>query len=457
MEKSVEVFGTKEVSIKEFMSASDKSLMLLSDFNLAKDNLIALNLKHSIRVSELSEKKVFDSADLKELTGIRAELREPRYLIQKIEKNNVSVFESYKKKDKSNLRELIELNVDLEDSVDHLIKMEEMRKEQEKEAIKLAEQERVAAIEKKIESFETDSYKIIQETNIGNVELHKTMLDGFINDGFDYAEYEIMFEQARARVQSYWDNKCSEVQEKEQQRLENERMKKEIFEVRVKRMSEVGYEFIDDVFVHESLELKFTKHQVYNCSSALFEDELSDIKKDLQLAEQAKRNAEILKQNDEQFLIRKNRLLEIGVIHNIENMFCVPGGVDISSKELIYNASITEFEQILVDAKNAIAYDKEQKQIAEQERLEAIEKAEKQKAIDLELSKKDAVRLKKENAARVKRLAFDKENLSLILSYTELYFKGVTTENQEIKDFIEKAEIKIKNIKLELLNELNNL
>lgn len=454
MEKSVEVFGTKEVSIKEFMSASDKSLMLLSDFNLAKENLIGLNLKHSIRVSELSEKKVFDSNELKELTAIRAELREPRYLIQKIEKNNVSVFESYKKKDKSNLRELIDLNVALEDSVDHLIKMEEMRKEQEKEAIKFAEQERVAAIEKKIETFETDSYKIIQETNIQNVELHKTMLDGFINDGFDYAEYEIMFEQARARVQSYWDNKCSEVQEKEQQRLENEQMKKEIFEVRINRIKEIDSTV--DVNVPNFTFYGYSLKEISDASSAFFENMLSDAKDFIAKSEQAKRNAEIIKQNDEQFLIRKNRLLEIGVVLNIENMFGVPGGVYVSSKELVYNSTITEFEQIIVDAKKSIADAKEQKQIAEQQRLEAIEKAEKQKAIDLELSKKDAERLKKQNADRVKRLANDKKIISESL---ETYFADLhlETNNQETKDFIQQANLEIQNLKSVLLTQLNNL
>ena len=441
MEKSLEVFGTKEVSIKEFMSASDKSLMLLSDFNLAKENLIGLNLKHSIRVSELSEKKVFDSNELKELTAIRAELREPRYLIQKIEKNNVSVFESYKKKDKSNLRELIDLNVALEDSVDHLIKMEEMRKEQEKEAIKMAEQERVAAIEKKIETFETDSYKIIQETNIQNVELHKTMLDGFINDGFDYAEYEIMFEQARARVQSYWDNKCSEVQEKEQQRLENEQMKKEIFEVRINRIKEIDASV--DVTVPNFTFYSYTLKEISDASSAQFEKILSDAKDFIAKSEQAKRNAELKKQNDEQFEIRKNRLAEIGFDLEIDY-------------ELIYNADISNFEKILSNAKLLVANAKEQKEIAEQQRLEAIDKAEKQKAIDLELSKKDAELLKKQNADRVKRLANDKKIMSESL---ETYFSDLhlETNNQETKDFIQQANLEIQNLKLVLLTQLNNL
>jgi hypothetical protein len=58
---------------------------------------------------------------------------------------------------------------------------------------------------------------------------------------------------------------------------------------------------------------------------------------------------------------------------------------------------------------------------------------------------------------RIKRLAFDKANLSIILSYTDLYFKGIEVENEETKLFIEKAEQKIKELKIELLTELENL
>jgi hypothetical protein len=424
MEKQLEVFGTKEVSIKEFMGASDKSLMLLSDFDMAKKNLVALNLKHSIRVSELSENKNFDASELKELVSIRAELREPRYLIQKIEKNNVSVFESYKKKDKANLKELIDLNVSLEDSVDALIKFEEKRKEIEKEAERVAEQNRIETIEKKISDFESDSYKIIQETNIGNVELHKTMLDGFVNDEFDYEEYEIMFEQARIRVQSYWDNKCSEVQEKEQQRLENERLKEINLEIERK--------------------------------SKELQDRLD--------AEQREREFKEMQQKGEQFEIRKNRLDEIGVVLTPHNGFSfVIYDIENINEQLVFNASITEFESILLNAKNQIKEAKEHIEIVKQQLKEAQElelllkeKAEKQKAIDLELSKKDAIRLKKENAARVKRLANDKK---VIAESLEVYFSDINleTKNDEIKQFIGELNFQIKHFKSVLLIQLNDL
>jgi hypothetical protein len=427
MEKQVEVFGTKEVSIKEFMGASDKSLMLLSDFDMAKANLVALNLKHSIRVSELSENKNFDAIELKELVSIRAELREPRYLIQKIEKNNVSVFESYKKKDKANLKELIDLNVSLEDSVDALIKFEEKRKEIEKEAERVAEQNRIETIEKKISDFESDSYKIIQETNIGNVELHKSMLDAFVNEEFDYEEYEIMFEQARIRVQSYWDNKCSEVQEKEQQRLENERLKEINLEIERK--------------------------------SKELQDRLD--------AEQREREFKEMQQKGEQFEIRKNRLDEIGVVLTPHNGFSfVIYDIENINEQLVFNASITEFESILLNAKNQIKEAKEHIEIVKQQLKEAQElelllkeKAEKQKAIDLELSKKDAERLKKENAARVKRLAKDKDGLqkSIFYQLVELTIKEDILENAETKTFLLSANIQIEKLKSDLLIQLNDL
>jgi len=128
---AVVVFGTKEVSVKEFMGSEQKSLMLLSDYEKAKQNLLELKEKHEERVAELVALGPLTSNELKELNAIRAELREPRYLVQKIESNNISVFESYKKRDKANLKTLIDINKELEVKADDKIKLEEERKKRE--------------------------------------------------------------------------------------------------------------------------------------------------------------------------------------------------------------------------------------------------------------------------------------------------------------------------------------
>ena len=116
------------------------------------------------------------------------------------------------------------------------------------------------------------------------------------------------------------------------------------------------------------------------------------------------------------------------------------------TKEMVLDSDTIEFETLFSNTLLEV----------EKHRLN-VENAEEQRIADEKLAKEDAERLKKENKAREKRLAFDKENISLILSYTDLYFKGVETENIEILDFIKSSEEKIKALKIELLTELNNL
>lgn len=349
--------------------------------------------------------EIVDSKTYEVACKSRTNLLKGRTSLEGQEKTIASKLSTFRKEIGSKTKELIDITEPHENKQQVEVKRYENLKAQIKAEEEKMELERIEKIEKKITDFESDSYKIIQESNIGNVELHKSMLDAFVNDGFDYEEYEIMFEQAKIRVQSYWDNKCNEIQEKEEQRLENERMKQEVFDVRVKRMNDVGFDFVDGFFTHKQLGERFTEIQVKDVSALLFEDELSEIKSKLNKISQDKADAEVKNQKDEQFEIRKNRFAEIDVELNIENMFYFLDGFYVSSKELVYNASITEFEQILIDCKKSIADFKEQKEIFEKERLEAEANAEKQKAIDLELAKKDTERLKKENAQRVNRLA----------------------------------------------------
>jgi colicin import membrane protein len=353
----------------------------------------------------------------------RTSLLKGRTELEKQDKLIASKLTTFRKEVKSETESLIAITLPSEEKQQEEVKRYENIKALAKAEEERIERERTEKIEKKISDFESDSYKIIQETNIGNVEEHKTMLDAFVNDEFDYEEYEIMFEQARIRVQSYWDNKCNEVQEKEQQRLENERLKEQNLEIERKAKE--------------------------------LQDRLD--------AEQRERELKEVEQKDEQFEIRKNRLAEIGFIYNEwEGFVCDEFDIKIDSDN-IYDDDISNFEKRLSNAKLLIADAKEQKEIAEQQIKEAQElelllkeKAEKQKAIDLELSKKDAERLKKQNADRVKRLACDKKVISESL---EVYFSKVflETENKEILEFIEEANFQLQHLKSVLLIQLKDL
>lgn len=505
----VAVFGTKEVSLKEFMGSSDKSLVLLSDFEKAKENLVELKEKHEARATELVALEVLSPSELKELNNIRAELREPRYLVQNIEKNNISVFEAYKKTDKANLKKLIDINKELEDKVDVKIKAEEQRKKDEKELAAQAEENRINTIKERIDTFETDSYKIIQATTFDDVELNKTMLDALANTDFDFEEYDILFEQAKARVQVSWDSKCTDVKQREEQRLENDRMKQEIFDVRVSRLTEIGFKYNAGSLEHDITEIILHPRIILSMSSSDFEDCLLDMKTEINRAEVDKNNSLEKQQKDEQFEVRKTRFGEIGfgITQNEHFFFCRDFSNISVSVDSVYNASVTEFEQILSKAKqDVVDAEAEKEAVAKNERFESrklsfenagvvineetqiffpksnlyltlnalydevgddrfnellnefveCEKEAKEKAEKEAKKKADS-----ENKARVKRLAKDKESIQNALTLIketvigEIVFRKY--DNEETESFRAKLEVDFDKFIDDCSTQLNDL
>lgn len=367
--QEVEVFGTNEISVKEFMNGSDKSLMLLSNYDLAKENLLALNDKHEKRAEELVLIEKLSPSELKELNAIRAELREPRYLIQKIEKNNVSTFESYKKADKANLKLLVEINNALETKVDDRIKLEEERKKNEKEEAARIEREREARLRKSIDDFESDSYQLIHSTVFADIDLKRTMIDALVNKEIDYEEFDILFEQARSRVQNAWDLKCNDIQEKENQRLENERLEREnaeakrISELQASRLKEIlPYvafgESVDLTNLSELEEIDFCN--ILDSKVKLFEADVEEKRIIQQNLDAEKLEIEKKAKAEKQIVIdiRKNRLAEIGFVLTEENVLrhaeISTGVIQGYLLNSISDASTIEFEGVISEAKLSI-------------------------------------------------------------------------------------------------------
>lgn len=498
--KGLEVFGTKEVSVKEFMGSTDKSLMLLSDYEKAKQNLSELKEKHEARVEELVSSEKLSTAELKELNTIRAELREPRYLIQNIEKNNISVFEAYKKTDKSKLKDLIDINRNLEDIASDKIKLEDDRKKTEKEAKEKEEEIRIERIKKEIDDVETYCYQVIQKMDFENMKVSSESVAKSLGAEYDFEEFDLLFDQVKERVGKMLMDKTNDITEREKQRQDNEAMKKEIFEVRVNRLKEVGYYLENGEFKSEIFDDGITESFILDCNSISFEKTLGDIKNAISANEQAKRDAEIQNQKDEQFDVRKNRLFEIGfgITDNLHFMFCkeFPNVTILTDK--IFQSSIREFEEIMSKAKQDIVDAKEQKEIADKK--ERFEKR-KQMLLDLgftydanceynfshkywscfheqvddntddwfaeylvdiknAISKGELADKKKadaENKARVKRLAEDKEWLRQNIELSVIEIQDVSIKNKEALDFVESANAKILGLKSELLTQLNEL
>lgn len=503
---ALEVFGTKEVSVKEFMGSTDKSLVILSDYEKAKANLEELKEKYEVRVEELVSIEKLSSEENKELNSIRAELREPRYLIQNIEKNNISVFEAYKKTDKANLKSLIEINVSLEDKATAKLQAEEQRKKDEKEQERQAEEKRIEKIKSDIDNIETYCYQVIQKMTFENLKTSTELVDQSLNAEYDFEEFDLLLDQVKDRVTKQLLEKTNDITARENQRLENERMKQEIFDVRVNRLKEFGFELVDSFFVSKQSELKLGRIAVLEMQSGEFELKLSEIKNFKEKAEQAKRDAELKKEKDEQFEVRKNRLAEIGVFKvNNENQLSTLDFIFrdndkgfSKSAETIYNASVTEFEQILVDAKKAIADAKEQKEKKDKEERFSTRKEKlvelgfecsrlgftlnnsdfklelediyilDEKGFDLVLkSASDVVsKLKKaeqkkadaENKAREKRLAKDKAIYENVLREHLNRFPIVfDSKEKEILDFSAMCSNRVATLLNELLTELKEL
>ena len=383
----------------------------------------------------------------------RTALLKGRTELEKQDKLIASKLTSFRKEVKQETDNLIAITLPYEEKQQSEVKRFEEIKAAEKAEEKRIEQLRVDTIKSKINNFETASYGVIQDTTIENVDLHKSMLDAFANADFDYEEFDILFEQAKARIQTSWDLKCSDIQEKEAQRVENERLQKEaeqariISELQEKRLNEI-MPYIVYIRMGEGVII----NKLYELEESAWTDVIAS-KKALFEAEQKKQQeAQEKIEADKQkiFEIRVKRFQEAGVEFGegfVARIINRGDGTQFElTKEMVLDSDTIEFETLFSNTLLEV----------EKHRLN-VENAEEQRIADEKLAKEDAERLKKENKAREKRLAFDKENISLILSYTDLYFKGVETENIEILDFIKSSEEKIKALKIELLTELNNL
>lgn len=375
----------------------------------------------------------------------RTALLKGRTELEKQDKLIASKLTSFRKEVKQETDNLIAITLPYEEKQQSEVKRFEEIKAAEKAEEKRIEQLRVDTIKSKINNFETASYGVIQDTTIENVDLHKSMLDAFANADFDYEEFDIIFEQAKARIQTSWDLKCADIQEKESQRVENERLQKEAEQAR--RISELQTSRLNELTPYIAYGEPIDLTNLYSIEESVWIEVIAS-KKALFEAEQKKLDENALKFQELQekiYQLRKDRLEKDGfVLHN--GLFSDNDSIVNIKESQVIEADVIDFETLITNSIKTVENEKERRWQIEEQRI-----------ADEKLAKEDAERLKKENKARENRLAFDKENISLILSYTDLYFKGVETENIEILDFIKSSEEKIKALKIELLTDLNNL
>jgi hypothetical protein len=390
--------------------------------------------------------EIIDNKTYEQAKAHRTALVKGRTALENQEKLIASKLSNFRKSVGEKTKKLIEITLPFEEKQQSEVKRWENIKEAEKAEKERLEQERIDGIKSKINEIETQCYSVIQKITFDTILGTTQEVANLLETDFDFEEYDVMFEQMKSRVSNDLMNKTNDLTQREKERKEREDLKKELFQVRVNRLKEVGFDLHNDSFMAKERVTFYQKSFIENASSLEFEEVLSDIKKSKEEQEQTKRNAEIKRQKDEQFEVRKNRLAEIGFVFGENVGMNHNDFVDIFiNTETVYNASITEFEQILSDTKKSIADAKAQKEANEKAQQEAEKRA------AAEQKKAEA-----ENKARIKRLANDKK---IISESFEVYFADLhlETENKEIKDFIERANFKIAMVKSELLTELKEL
>lgn len=379
---------------------------------IALDNLNASNLpelqgfkeKQTQLVSECPYVEIIDNQSYELAKKHRTALLKGRTTLQSQDKLIASKLTAFRNEVASVTKELIDITLVHEEKQQSEVKRYEAIKEAEKSEKERLENERIERIKKSISDFESDCFDLVQKATFENINQTKSTLDTFFNSEIITDEFEILLEQAKNRIQNAFDVKCGELQEKENQRIQNERLARE------KAESDANLKAIEDQQEKERLE------------------------------REEKERAEKQKINE----VRKNRVLELGFEMGQQSYFYKEFNLDLSYEDVM-DADVIDFENILTNAKNLIQQAKERKEKAEAEK-QAQEKA------NLEAKKK----AEKENKERQKRLKTDK---AIIKNGLEIYFAELDlfTENAETKEFIENANNAIQDLKTELLTQLENL
>lgn len=339
----------------------------------------------------------------------RTNLLKGRTDLEKQEKAIASKLTAFRKSVGDKTKDLISITLPHEEKQQVEVKRFEGIKEAEKLAKLRAEELRIETIKNKVSEFESNCNEIIQKTNIENVNENKSLLDSLFATDFDFEEYDILFEQAKNRVNSSWDIKCTDISEKENARKENDRLQKE------KDDADIKLKAIQDQQEEERLE----------------------------------RDKKDREEKENVFKIRENRLDEIGVYYfkDNERYFYKEQGIWSVHKESVFNSNAVEFETIFNDAKKAIKSCEESKsrQKAEKEAREKLE---------FEANKK----AEQENKSRVKRLAKDKSIYENVLNENLSRFPIFFDSSQpEVKDFSINASSRVSDLLNQLLIELKEL
>lgn len=400
---------------------------------------------------EITDNKTYEVA-----CKSRTALLKGRTELEKQDKLIASKLTAFRKDVKTETDTLIAITLPSEEKQQAEVKRYEGIKELERQERERIEQERIDTIKAKIDSIESESLAIIQKMTFQNIIPDTADIGSICKQEFDFEEYDILFEQTLARIETAIKDKVDDLNEREEQRIAREQAEEENRKLKAKqdlqskRLNELlpfnGFGADVDMTSLSDLS-EFDYNAILAEKTSLFDakkiaDKESQDKLD---AEKLERENKTKADKEKIFEIRRNRFLELGV--ELSGEYFMNGSIGIvCDKRDVFNADTIDFETIITDAKLAIEKAKEEH-----------ERAEQQKAKDLELSKADAERLKKENKARVKRFIEDKKTLTVYIE--EIQFDSLVPrlENEESKVLFDTLKVKLENFKNELLTELEKL
>lgn len=386
---------------------------------LKLDDLKATNLpelqgfkqKQEELVKECPFVEIIDNASYEIAKKHRTALLKGRTTLEAQDKVIASKLSNFRKDVKTIIDGLVSITLEHETKQQAEVKRFEEIKEKDRLERERLDELRIKTIKDKISELETSSYEIINNWGVDVLKGAENSVFSGMDTDFDFEEYDILFDQAKERVKKVCDDKINSITEKENQRIENEKLLKE------KAESDAKLKEIEEQQAKEKVE----------------REEKEKVEK------------------DKVFEVRKNRLAEIGGVFNEENnLFYNQSNDFVYNAKIVFDADALEFENLLTDAKNAI-----------QEAKDKAEKAKSEKEAAEKLEKENKAKTEKENKARVKRLKTDKEQLKKSIDtvkdsfISEIVFREFA--NEETENFRKETQNKIDAFFDELLTELENL
>lgn len=501
--KEIEVIEAEPINVLETIKVS--ALIDVSSWKEKQLKLVAENPFFNI-----TDNKTYEAGKKHRTNVVKG-----RTELQNQDKLVASKFAAIRKEVGNETATLIEITQPLEDQWQEEVKAWEDRKANEKKLADEAEALRIKTINNKIDEIETSCYEIIQKMTFSEIEFSKTQLFAFFTVEFDFEEYDILFDQAKSRVEVALENKVNSLTASENQRLDNIRLEEEAIEL--KRLADLQAERLTAIMPYvafgQAVDLtklsELTKGEwevIFDAKKALFDASVLENKKieDERIAKEEEEKETI-------YEIRKKRLEEAGMKYSDEHgtLWLEEADEYILLKEDVSDYSALEFEETISEVKSIVqaAKDQVEKEKAfeiRKERLaeigivekengwfsdvnndstmnktlvyesdakrfeqaileskEAIkignylrEKAEAQKALDLKLAKEDAERLKNENKARIKKYAADKKTLIEFVKSLDVRNPIPELDNVESEETLSTFMIALEDFRKEWINNV---